>query len=65
MEEKYQAGDFGDARFKFGKGITRFRGYGTILHIDGDYIVFKDNDDFQYHIRADEFNFTKKDFNSK
>ena len=58
---KYEVGDFGQAHFKLERGITGFCGYVTIIHIDSDYVLFKDNEDFQYHIRMGEFTFEKKE----
>ena len=61
MKEEYKVGQFGEAHFKLEKGITAFCGYVTIIHVNSDYILFKDNDDFQYHIRIGEFTFKRKE----
>jgi len=59
---KLHVGDFGEAWFALKDNITRFHGFGTITFLDKNYILFKDNDDFQYHIKVGDFNFKKKDF---
>ena len=61
MTDELRVGDFGESHFKLKEGITGFCGYVTIIHIDSDYVLFKDNDDFQYHIKRGEFTFKKKD----
>ena len=61
--KKLHVGDFGEAWFALKDNITRFHGFGTITFLDKNYILFKDNDYFHYHIRWSEFTFKKK--NSK
>jgi hypothetical protein len=56
---KYNIGDFGIAKFKLKDGITGFCGHGTILQCDNKYILFKDNDDFQYLVEREKFDFGK------
>jgi hypothetical protein len=56
-------GSEGYARFIIGnskiqRGVTAWV---RIIHIDSDYILLKDNDDFQYHIKRGEFTFKRKD----
>lgn len=60
MNEKFDSGDFGIAKFKLKNGITGFNGYGTIIQVDDKYVYFKDNDDYQFLIEKSKFKFEKK-----
>ena len=67
MEEKFEVGSFGRARFPqekkgFKSGIDA---YGTIESMDKKYILFKDNDDYAYLINRDNFQFAKCEFKKK
>jgi hypothetical protein len=58
--KEYNPGDFGIARFPLKNEITIFNGFGTIISVNGDYILFKDNDEYQYLISRDNFVFEKR-----
>ena len=56
---KYNIGDFGQASFKMKKRgcETGFCGYGTIIDQDDRFVLFQDNDEFEYVIAKAKFNF--------
>ena len=62
MAEKLEIGDYGKASFKYSKkgfegGLTA---YGTIKDMDGKYLIFEDNDGYNYLVRKDKFVFNKE-----
>ncbi len=59
MNEKYQIGSFGHARFPVTK--KKFKGsidcYGEIMDIDSKNVLFADNDSIMYLIAKTKFTF--------
>ena len=57
----YQAGDFGSARFTTHKKCfkTTINCYGIIRLVEKKYLLFVDNDDFEYLINRKDFVFEK------
>jgi hypothetical protein len=64
---EYQIGNFGLAKFTIDK--KGFKGlmecYGKIKDIDGKYLLFEDNDGYNYLIRKDKFTFEQCEFRVK
>jgi hypothetical protein len=61
---EYQEKDFGNARFPQNKkGFETFIDcFGTIESMDKKYVLFKDNDGYQYLIDRKDFKFEKREF---
>jgi hypothetical protein len=61
MNENYQAGDFGHINFySRKKGFsTRIDCWGTIKEVEAKFILFQDNDGFEYLISKKDFTFEK------
>ena len=57
---KYNVGDFGQASFRMNKHGCEigFNGYGTIVDQDQKFILFVDNDGFEFVIAKSKFTFT-------
>lgn len=53
--------DFGNARFSIRKkGVTvPFDLYGTIVDLDAKYLIFRDNDSYDYLVSRSKFEFEK------
>lgn len=65
---EYKIGQFGHSRFqvkKKGKPTTGFNGYGTIIEIESNVILFRDNDGFEFIVRKADFNFESEEFVEK
>lgn len=67
MNEKYEIGDFGRAKFnQTKKGFeTRIDCFGTIKAVEKKVVLFTDNDGFNYLIYKKDFEFEKCDFKIK
>jgi hypothetical protein len=62
MEDKIEIGDYGKGSFKYEKkgfkgGLTAM---GIIKDMDGKYLLFEDNDGFNYLVKKDKFEFEKE-----
>lgn len=57
----YQSGDFGHAIFTSERKCfkTKIDCYGTIKHVEKKYLLFADNDGFEFLISKKEFVFEK------
>lgn len=64
MNEKYKIGDFGHARFIWGKKKfpVTMDCWGTVTDQDAHYVEFTDNDNFLYIVSKAKFNFVKEEF---
>jgi hypothetical protein len=64
MEEKWETGQFGHAKFLVEKNCkkTPMDLYGTITMIDKKYIWFTDNDNYPYLVLKKDFSFEKAEF---
>ncbi len=61
----YQIGQFGHASFKIkkrGQIITGFNGYGRIIDLDAKYVLFKDNEGYEYIVPKSRFTFIEEEF---
>gem|GEM_PF-3878625 len=64
----YEINSYGKASFKIkkrGKAITGFNGYGTIIEIESNVVLFRDNDGFEFIVKRSEFNFEVEEFKEK
>lgn len=63
MNEKYEVGDWGEATFVAKKGFKApTTCHGRVMAIEKNIIQFIDNDDNEYLIPKNRFNFEKKEF---
>lgn len=62
MENDYESGDWGEAKFKFEK--KGFKGgltcHGTIKSVEKKFVLFEDHDNFLYLVEKKNFVFEKK-----
>lgn len=62
MESDYNAGDWGNASFKFEK--KGFKGgiecHGTIKSVEKKFVLFEDHEGFLYLVEKNKFQFKKK-----
>ena len=64
---EYNVSDFGKAKFILEKNCVRrtMECYGTILMIEKKYVLFRDNDKYEYIIAKTDFQFAKCEFKDK
>jgi hypothetical protein len=65
--DEYELGQFGRARFSQNKKgfVTSIDAFGIIKSMDKKYILFEDNDNYQYLVNKKDFRFDKCEFKIK